>query len=363
MSHEKFRLVFLVVLLVIITAFFVAMIRQFLLTILLAAIFSGLVQPLYKAVFRACRGGRSLAPAFTILIIVIVIVGPLAAFTGVLVSQAVQVVQSAGPWIDEHVRQSDSLTRALERLPFFEKLEPYRGQIIAKVGEAAGAIGGFLVSNLSATTRGTVAFFLHVFILLYTMFFFLRDGRAILDKVLLYIPLSPVDKHRLLDKFVSVTRATIKGVVVIGVVQGTLAGLAFAIAGVGGAVFWGTVTVFASMIPGVGPALVWVPAVGYLVATGRTLSAVLLALFCVLVVGSVDNLLRPRLVGRDVRMHELVILFGTLGGVLLFGIVGIIIGPLVAALFITIWEIYGTVFRDSLTKAGPNAGGEGGHVG
>jgi predicted PurR-regulated permease PerM len=359
-GQDRFRLIFLVVLVVVISAFFVAMIRQFLLTILLAAIFSGIAQRLFEAVLRLCRGRRGLASAVTILIIVLVIAGPLLAFVGVLVSQALNVVDAVGPWIEEHVRQPDSVSRLLESIPFFNKLEPYRAQIIAKVGEAAGAIGHFLISNLSATTRGTITFLIHTLLLLYAMFFFLRDGREILDKVLSYVPLATEDKSRLLGKFVSVTRATLKGILVIGCIQGILAGIGFAVAGVGGAVLWGTVTVFASMIPGVGPALVWVPTVGYLIATGKTVSGILLAVYCVLVVGSADNLLRPRLVGRDVQMHELLILFGTLGGMLFFGVVGIVIGPLVAALFVTIWEIYGAAFRDSLGSTPSGGGAQGG---
>ncbi len=359
-SQDRFRIIFLILLVVVISAFFVAMIRQFLVTILLAAIFSGMAQRLFEAMLRLCRGRRGLASAVTIFVIILVIAGPLLAFVGALVSEALNVVDAVGPWIDEHVRQPDSVSRLLQDIPFLDKLEPYRAQIIAKVGEAAGAIGHFLISNLSATTRGTISFFIHTLLLLYTMFFFLRDGREILDKVLGYVPLASEDKVRLLGKFVSVTRATIKGIMVIGCIQGVLAGVGFAVAGVGGAVLWGTVTVFASMIPGVGPALVWVPTVGYLIATGRTVNGVLLAVYCVLVVGSADNLLRPKLVGRDVQMHELLILFGTIGGMLFFGVVGIVIGPLVAALFVTIWEIYGVAFRDLLGATPSGGGAQGG---
>jgi predicted PurR-regulated permease PerM len=182
------------------------------------------------------------------------------------------------------------------------------------------------------------------------MFFFLKDGGAILDKILSYIPLKSKDKERLTDKFVSVSRATIKGTLVIGIVQGGLAGAGFAVAGIDGAVFWGTVMAVLSVIPAVGVALVWVPAVVYLIATGHVMTGVLLGLYCGLIVGSADNVLRPLLVGKDVKMHELLILFGTLGGITLFGVVGFIIGPVIAAIFITVWDIYGTAFREALSK-------------
>jgi len=131
-----------------------------------------------------------------------------------------------------------------------------------------------------------------------------------------------------------------------------LAGAAFAVVGIPSAVFWGLIMVVLSIIPAVGSALVWVPAALVLAVSGHVVKGVGLALFCGVVVGSLDNLLRPALVGKDTRMHELMIFLGTLGGIMMFGVVGFIIGPIVAALFLTVWEIYGESFRDILPAAG-----------
>jgi predicted PurR-regulated permease PerM len=320
------------------------------LTILLAGVFSALAQPLYRKLSSLFRGRQTPAAVCTLLLILLLIIGPLLTFFSILVAQAVQIADSAGPWIEKQVNEPDNLTRLIERFPELERLEAHRDQIVTKLGQAAGTVGSFLVNGLSATTKGTVTFFFHFFLLLYTMFFFLKDGRSILDKVLSYIPLAGRDKERLAEKFVSVSRATLKGTLIIGVVQGGLAGIGFAVAGIDGAVFWGTVMTVLSIIPAVGSALVWVPAVVYLIVTGHTMAGVVLGVYCALIVGSVDNILRPLLVGKDVRMHELLILFGTLGGIVLFGVVGFIIGPVIAALFTTIWEIYGTAFREVLSK-------------
>jgi len=198
-----------------------------------------------------------------------------------------------------------------------------------------------------------------LFIMLYTMFFFLMDGNKLIDKILYYLPLEDHDERRMLNKFTSVTRATLKGTAVIGLLQGVLAGGAFAVVGIEGAVFWGAIMAVLSFIPGIGSALVWVPAVIILAATGQFAKAIGLGVFCAAVVGSIDNLLRPILVGRDTQMHELMILFGTLGGILMFGVVGVIIGPIIAALFVTVWEIYGVAFKDVLPAvagSGPDAG-------
>ena len=193
-------------------------------------------------------------------------------------------------------------------------------------------------------------FVFHFFVLLYTMFFFLTGGPALLEAVLGYLPLTDADKQRMVGKFVSVTRATLKGTVLIGAIQGLLGGLAFWAAGLDGAIFWGTVMTVLSIVPGIGGALVWVPAAIVLIATGEVWRGIALALFCGLIVGSVDNALRPRLVGQDTKMHELLIFFSTLGGLLLFGAMGFILGPILAALFVTAWEMFGTAFRSELAE-------------
>jgi predicted PurR-regulated permease PerM len=165
---------------------------------------------------------------------------------------------------------------------------------------------------------------------------------------MVYVPLPEGDKELLLDKFVSVARATIKGTFVVGLVQGGLAGLAFAVVGIKGSAFWGTIMVVLSIIPGIGTALIWGPAVIYLFAVGKTASAVGLLVWCALVVGTVDNFLRPKLVGGDTKMPDLLILLSTFGGLSLFGAVGLVLGPIIAALFIAVWRIYGEEFAELL---------------
>ena len=200
----------------------------------------------------------------------------------------------------------------------------------------------------------------HAFVLFYAMFFFLKDGEAMLRKILYYLPLEERDEKVLLDRFTSVTRATLKGTLVIGIMQGGLAGLAFAFAGIPSAVFWGAVMTVFSVIPGIGTALVWVPAAALLALEGSYGRAAGLTAFCLVVVGSIDNVLRPRLVGQDTKMHELTVFLGTVGGIILFGVVGFIVGPIVAALFVTSWEIAGGTFRELLPESGalpPDGGG------
>jgi predicted PurR-regulated permease PerM len=206
------------------------------------------------------------------------------------------------------------------------------------------------VEGLSSLTVGAVNLVFMTFVFLYSLYFLQLDGDRLMARVLYYLPLKEADERILVEKFHSVTRATLRGSLLIGVLQGTLAGIAFAVAGIPNAVFWGAVMAVMSMIPNVGAALVWIPAAVFLFIQGEQGAAIGLAAFCGLVVGSMDNLLRPILVGKDTKLHELMIFFSTLGGIFMFGFPGILIGPLIASLFVSIWEIYGVEFADCLPQ-------------
>jgi len=351
-NKNLFQRAFLIVLVVAVSLLFFSVVRVFFITILLAAIFAGLMSPLYGWLVRVMRGRRALASVLTLLVMILVVVVPLTALLTVVVEQAVQLTTTAGPWIQTQVQNPDVFVQKLQGLAIYEDIAPYREQILTRLGELAGTAGSFAASSLQSMTMGTVAFLFHAFLLLYAMFFFLMDGSKLIQRIMYYSPLETDAERRLISKFVSVARATIKGTLVIGAIQGAGAGLALGLAGIHSAVFWSVLMVVLSIIPGVGTALVWVPAVIYLFVTGHVLSGILVTIWCALVVGSVDNLLRPRLVGKDTQMHDLLILFSTLGGLLTFGVAGFIIGPIVAALFVAIWDLYGVAFKDVLPEAG-----------
>jgi predicted PurR-regulated permease PerM len=350
MSETRFRQAFLLLLVTALSVAFIAMIRDFVLTILLAAIFAGLSYPVYRGMLDLLRGRTAVAAIATLVLLLALVMAPLFAVLGAGANEALRVTDTIRPRLQQLIDQPGKFDATLRAIPGYDRIAPYRSEILTKAGELVGGTSAFLFGALSATTRATALFIFHFFILLYTMFFFLTGGPGLLQTVLAYLPLTESDKQRMVEKFVSVTRATLKGTILIGAAQGLLGGLAFWAVGIDGPIFWGTVMTVLSIIPGVGGALVWVPAAIILAATGEVWRAIGLALFSALVVGSVDNLLRPRLVGQDTKMHELLIFFSTLGGLMFFGATGFILGPILAALFVTAWEMFGITFHNALAE-------------
>jgi len=350
MNKDMVNKAVLMVLVVFISALFLTMIRKFLMTIFLAGIFSALAFPMFNQFRRWFKGRRAPASGLTIVIILFVILLPLGGLFGIVTSQAIKVGAGVKPWIENQIAQPDEFVEKISKLPYAENVIEHREFILKKAGETVGWVSTYFINQLSSFTFGTINFVFMLFVLLYTMFFLLMDGDKLLYKILYYLPLEDHDEHRILEKFTSVSRATLKGTAVIGVLQGSLSGIAFAVVGIPSAVFWGTIMTVLSIIPGIGTALVWIPATLILAGSGHGYKAAGLAVFCAVVVGSLDNILRPILVGKDTRMHELMIFFGTLGGIFLFGVPGIIIGPIIAALFVTIWDIYGLAFKDILPE-------------
>lgn len=354
LDKDNFRKLYVLALVVLVSVLFFDMIGAFLVTLLLAAVFSGMTNPLFRLLDRYLGGRRNLAAALTLLIVLLVVVIPLVGLMGVVVGQAVKVTEMLRPWVEQRVQAGPGDWQLPQWVPFIDFIESHREQILAKAGQVAAKLGNLMVSSLSTVTQGTVMFFLNLFIMLYAMFFFfLVDGPAITRTLFGYAPLSKKNKELIFEKGVSITRATLKGTFIIGALQGVLAGGAFAVAGLEGAAFWGTIMGVLSVIPGIGAALIWLPAGIFLLATGETTAGAGLLIWCALVVGSVDNVLRPKLVGGDTKMPDLLILLSTLGGLGMFGAAGIIVGPVIAGLFLTVWDIFALAFHDALPDAPP----------
>jgi predicted PurR-regulated permease PerM len=347
---ESFRRGFLLLLVAAVTGVFLWMIRGLLGALFFAALFAALLNPLHGRLTALLKGRARLAAGLSILVFVLGVFLPVVGFGGLVARQAVLVTESVKPWVQEHLGDREDINDRLRRLPGYKYVAPYREAVAQKIDTAVSRLGNGVFRAASALTAGTLLFLVNFAIMLYAMFFFFIDGPTVLERILYYMPLQNKDEKRLLDGFRSMARATMKGLVVIGAVQGGLAGLALWAAGIPSALFWGTVMAVLSVVPNVGSALVWAPACVYLFLQGKTLAGTLTFLWCAVVVGSADNLLRPVLVGKDTQVHELLVLVSTIGGLSLWGLEGFILGPVFALFFLTVWDIYGATFKDVLPK-------------
>ena len=346
-SPWKTRVTFLLLLAIGITLMFFWVIKGFVMALVMAAVLAGLVHPFYCRDSDLFGKRKSMASAVTVLLSLVLVIIPLLVFLGILIGQAIQISDSAGNWLTGQMQQAESLQKQIEEDQDLKQLLPYQDEIIAKASQIAGKAASFVVMVLVGSATGAAELFLMLFVMLYAMFYFLINGRAMLDSVLGYTPLSVDDKARLLGTFTSVGRATLKGTLIIGIVQGGLAGLSFWVAGIKGVVFWGAVMTVLSIIPGVGTALDRGPAVIFLILDGQTGAAVGVGLWCAIVVGTADNLLRPLLIGKDTEMPDLLVMVTTLGGLALFGAAGMVIGPIVGALFTSVWGLWGVAVDES----------------
>ena len=335
-----------------ISARFIGMIWNFLIALFLAAIFSAMAAPLYRKILSLVGERKGLSAALTILILLTAVIVPM---LGIIYLAAVQ-AQGLTTSIVGYAQQVDLGNVQINLpmwVPFRDELIGASAQIASKAGELAGRLAGFFVSAVSAVTRGTASFFLGLFVMIYAMIFFLQDQTNALAKILAYSGLSKKTQETLIERTISISRATIKGTLIIGVVQGVLGGLGFYFTGIEGAAFWGVVIAVASVIPGVGPPLILIPGAIYLFAIGEAAYAIGLLAWTFLVVTTIDNVLRPYLVGHDTEMPDLLILISTLGGLSMFGAVGLVIGPVIAGLFITIWGIFQETYRPETVPEAP----------
>ena len=314
--------------------------------ILWGAIIALLFAPVYRWLLPHLKRRRTLAALATLLIVLLIVILPAAMVTASL-------AREAATWVAR--LQSGELNPAQYFKGVFDALPAWITSLLDRFGlvdfetlqrrVAAGLTQGsqFIATQAVGIGQNTFAFVVDFFITLYLAFFLIRDGEHLSRDVRNAIPLAPEHKRELLGKFATVIRATVKGNLLVAAIQGALGGVAFWFLGVGGALLWAVLMAFLSLLPAVGAGLVWVPVVLYFVVTGAVWQAVALTAWGVLVIGMIDNLLRPVLVGKDTQMPDYLVMITTLGGMAVFGINGFVIGPAIAAMFIAVWHIYGVV--------------------
>ena len=304
-----------------------------------------LFTPVYRRLVRRLGGRRNLAALITLTVALVIVILPLFMIAMSLVAQLAQVSQRIRSGEISFGSYFQRVVAAIPRwaLDLLDRLG--LGDVesmIAKVAQGAAAASQQIAAHALSIGQNTFEFLVSFGLMLYLLYFLLRDGRELSAIVRNALPLARPHTNFLLNKFTTVIRATIKGNIVVAAVQGVIGGLALWALGVQGALLWGVVMSFLSLLPAVGAALIWLPVAIYFLATGSMWQGITLILIGVFVIGLVDNLLRPLLVGKDTQMPDYIVLMSTVGGLALFGINGFVIGPVIAAMFMAAWNVFAT---------------------
>jgi predicted PurR-regulated permease PerM len=336
-EHQGFLL-----LLVAVTLAFAWVLYPFYGAVLWAIVVALIFSPVHQRLLTSMRGGRGLAAAVTVLIIIAMVLVPLAIIATALVQEAsglVVKIQSGEYDFGSYVQRIlDALpawaTGLIERIKLtnFSALPESFTSSLVKGGQA-------LAPQALSIGMNTADFVISLGIMLYLLFFLLRDGDALAERIKDAVPLRSDRKAALFGRIADVVRATVKGGILVAIAQGTLGGIAFWFLGIHAALLWAVLMAFLSLVPAIGAGLVWGPVAIYFLATGALWQGIGLILYGVLVIGLVDNLLRPFLVGKDSKLPDYVVLISTLGGIKVFGLNGLVVGPLIAAMFMVSWEI------------------------
>jgi predicted PurR-regulated permease PerM len=332
-----------VLLLALATVAFVWVLLPFYGAVLWAVILAILFRPVHVRLVRWMGGRRTLAAALTVLAVILLAILPTALIVAVLIDQGVAFVEQLE---EGGLTRPGTVDGLLERLPDWARsgLDEIGitdfDTLQTRLAEAVTGISQFLATQALNVGQNTLRLLASLGVMLYLLFFLLRDGPRIGATVRSAVPLDRDVLDPLIARFADVARATVKGNLIIALIQGTIGGVTFWLLGIQGAVLWGAIMVFLSLLPAVGAALIWGPVAIYLLLTGDIVRAVILIAVGALVIGLIDNLLRPPLVGRGTRLPDYLVLISTLGGLVTFGINGFVLGPLTAALFVACWTLY-----------------------
>jgi predicted PurR-regulated permease PerM len=353
-SPELQRTVFLLLLAAVTAAFF-WILMPFFGAVLWAVALAILFNPLYKRLLRTMPGRRNLAALTTLTICLVIVIIPLTVVTVSLVQEASLVTQRIRTGEINFGRYLQQIIGVMPQW-LFNLLERFglsnMEAMLSRIGQGAAQTGQLIATQALNIGQNTFDFVVSFALMLYMLYFFMRDGAALSKTVREALPMARPHTHFLLNKFTNVIRATVKGNVAVAAVQGALGGLAFWVLGVQGALLWAVLMAFLSLLPAVGAALIWLPVAIYFLATGHVWEGVALIVFGVVVIGLVDNVLRPILVGKDTQMPDYIVLMSTVGGMALFGVNGFVIGPVVAALFMATWDLFASSNEDAEGPAG-----------
>lgn len=341
----------ILVLFILISVLFVPVMRIFFVPIIVAAVFAGLLYPIYNWFYRRLWKKAPLASLLCCLLLILVVLIPSAFIIQSVIRQMRDLYATAVPWLKEFMQ-------TWQDYPIVERFTDSRvgkwlvsevnwSQVLNTISRNAASLATAIINRTYTGVFGLAA---ELVIMIFTLFYFLIDGKNILGRIQYLVPLKMEYQQMAITSFSLISKAIIKGTLIIGLIVGFLSAVTLLIFGISTWLFWGFVIVLFSIIPMLGPSLIMVPAALIKILTGHVWQGIGILLITYVVLINVDNVIRPRIVGSSARMHDLLVFFSTLGGLSVFGIMGFIIGPIIAALFLTVLKIYNEEFKNQLDK-------------
>jgi len=312
----------------------------FMVPLILGIIFAVVLQPLYRRLLALLGGRESVSSFLTVIVAIVLLLIPLI-FLGIQLAREVKGAYEAIAATDMRAYPSEWQVRVQ---PWIDSYAPAAGESItqftANIDTYVRQGVAWLAQHVGAAFSGVSSFFLQTFIFLMTLYYLLRDGSRLRNFIITLSPLRDSDDEMILEKLELAVNSVVKGKLFISLIQGVLSGIGFALFGIPNPVLWGLIAAIASLVPPLGTALVLIPAALYLLIIGAIPSAIGLLIWSVLAVGLIDNLLGPKLIGRGMRLHPLLVLLSVLGGLAFFGPVGLFLGPLIVSLLVTLLSLY-----------------------
>lgn len=348
-AKGKLNLYVIGALLLISSVVFIRTTYIFISPVIIAVCFASLLYPIYENILKRTSGKKNLSALLMCLIILLGISIP-TTFIGILfVDQSIDFYRFAQDQIKELANSGSSgINDMLRQIPGLSWIDVDTIDWQSMIKDLVQSLGGLATKIINITSSGTLAAVAGIFFTFFSLFFFFRDGKLMIERLRYLSPLRDVYEEKLIERFTLISRATIKGTVIIGLVQGIAGALTLLFFGIETWVLWGVVMVILSIIPLVGSYFVMVPIALFQISTGNIVEGVVIIIVATVVNYGVDYLMRPSLVGRDSKMHDLIVFFSTIGGISVFGIMGFIIGPIIAAFFVTVIDIYGMEFKRQL---------------
>ncbi|PLX26384.1 hypothetical protein C0581_04665 [Candidatus Parcubacteria bacterium] len=343
-SFGKMRSLIFFGLIILLSIVMLYLFRPFLYPIFWAAVIAITFYPVHKYILRRFRK-PGLSASVSVVLVFLIIFVPLSALSALLVNESLELYDSVSQ--SSLFQDPGQVSSWIENTPAAPYVENIRSDWTTYATNATQWLSGFLFTSVKSVTQNSLRFILMMFVMLYTLYYFFKDGARLLKRLMHLSPLGDEYETMLYERFTSTTRATLKSTLIVGGLQGILSGLLFWITGIEGAFVWGVIMVIIAIIPAVGTSVVLAPTGIIMLALGNGWEGLVL-LIGAGVISILDNVMRPPLVGKDTQMHPLVVFFATLGGLILFGISGFIIGPVIAALYISIMSIYEHYYKNEL---------------